>query len=864
MKKLFGIVLAVILTIALTVPMTSTVMAAYTYDQPSDGDYLTATTLIDLSGISDTTTLTSVSDGTLTVDFDQTMTKTQVPGGWATWGAPPATEGATPHILHQLASDTLTMDLSWPCYIFGFELEPNNMWDIDFDLEYILMSGPTTVATGTSTINGGGGALLMALNAEGEFFDRVVINADPVDDAGGFAIAQIRYAAAVDLAIAKSGPGQVIAGELFSYDITVMNYGPATASNVVVTDLLPGTVTYVTSGIPDTGIPGIPQFELGDMAAGEIRSFTMVVKVNPDLVAGPTAITNYIGVIADQPDYNYANNEDSATTIVLEEADLKITKDIKPDGTVQAGEEAVCTIFIDNLGPSTARNVELIDEFLSNGTFLRGDITVTSTPLWSTMITTVNPQELGGQVTILWDYLAAGERITVKIPFTAAETQTINNHATVSSDNDPNLGNNQDHDSVAVGDTADLEIIKTAASDVTAGNSLTYTLEVFNRGPSTATDVVVEDWLPAGVVINSISAPAWVGITYGVPGDPSQPTTFNLGNMAPVPDPINPVVLTINVTVDPQTADGTLLQNNADVSSDEYDPMTHNNVASTVTTVDTEADLSITKWANLGGGDITAGAEFTYTVTVTNNGPSTARDVLMFDYLSPYVTLVDVSIPGGGTWDEFAINNLRCGLNDIDPGDSVVVFITVMVDPSVPAGATIHNSATVMSSTEDLTPGNNEATDDTQVITEVDMAIEKYGDPDPVIAGEKLIYHITVTNNGPSDASNVRVWDTLPLWVSFDTATVPSAPDGPGTRIYYLGPIAAGESKTFRIEVEVNSNAVVGFVDGERTILNTAHVEAEQPESNWDDNTIVTPTIVNDEADLKIIKDIKPDGTVLA
>jgi len=309
MKKLFGIVLAVILSCALLVPMTSTQVSAANmsgseYFGPGDEIVLAynAATNVDL-----TIEITD-SDGYLDDDVD----------------------------------------------VF-----------VDGHLVLQLLAGDGTVSTTLSLPAGD--------------YEVVIDYVDYVDSPGtslDYDLTEAAYTGdfipdwlAVDLALIKTGPADVIAGELFSYDITVINYGPITATNVKVTDLLPGIVDYVTSGIPNTGIPGIPQFELGDMAPGETRSFTMVVEIDPGLISGPTGITNYAGVMADQEDYYYANNEDSATTTVLEEADLKITKDIKPDGTVLAGEEAVCTIFIDNLGPSTARDVTLTDEFLSRRIF---------------------------------------------------------------------------------------------------------------------------------------------------------------------------------------------------------------------------------------------------------------------------------------------------------------------------------------------------------------------------------------------------------------------------------------------------------------------------------------------------------------
>jgi hypothetical protein len=83
----------------------------------------------------------------------------------------------------------LTMTLSQPCRTFGFELEPNPYLDYEYRVDFILMSGPTTIGNITMTVNGYHGARLFAVEADGVSFDRIVIDGDME-----FAIAQVRYA----------------------------------------------------------------------------------------------------------------------------------------------------------------------------------------------------------------------------------------------------------------------------------------------------------------------------------------------------------------------------------------------------------------------------------------------------------------------------------------------------------------------------------------------------------------------------------------------------------------------------------------------------------------------------------------------
>jgi uncharacterized repeat protein (TIGR01451 family) len=112
--------------------------------------------------------------------------------------------------------------------------------------------------------------------------------------------------------------------------------------------------------------------------------------------------------------------------------------------------------------------------------------------------------------------------------------------------------------------------------------------------------------------------------------------------------------------------------------------------------------LSIT---NLDSPDpVSAGATLTYTLIITNAGPSTARVVTVTDELPPEVTYGGVS---GDGWNcNRAGGTVTCTRLDLGPGVAPSSAITVTAPE---AGGTISSSATVSSSEADLEPGNNTA-----------------------------------------------------------------------------------------------------------------------------------------------------------
>ena len=88
----------------------------------------------------------------------------------------------------------------------------------------------------------------------------------------------------------------------------------------------------------------------------------------------------------------------------------------------------------------------------------------------------------------------------------------VTHTVSVSSDTaDPNTSHNTDSEDTTIsqpptGEDVDLSVIKTADVDVvTLGDQVTYTILVANNGPGTATNVQIEDNLPQGFSIDSVT-----------------------------------------------------------------------------------------------------------------------------------------------------------------------------------------------------------------------------------------------------------------------------------------------------------------------------------------------------------------------
>ncbi|MFO8034766.1 MAG: DUF11 domain-containing protein, partial [Candidatus Bipolaricaulota bacterium] len=288
--------------------------------------------------------------------------------------------------------------------------------------------------------------------------------------------------------------------------------------------------------------------------------------------------------------------------------------------------------------------------------------------------------------------------------------------------------------------TADLAVYKEAEPDpVLTGELLTFTITVENLGPEASTfDVTVSETIPENTSYDSSSASAG---TY----DPSTGFWW-IGDLL-VGDS---ETLTLTVRVDPGYT-GTLT-NTATVSSGLNDPNLGNNTASTSTTVLAAADLELSKTVDNPTPDV--GTDVTFTVTVTNLGPSEATGVEVIDELPSGYSYVS-SIASQGTYTSgtgvWEVGSLADGAT-----------ATLDITATVLASGDYTNTATVAGDENDPVPGNNTDSATTNPVPQADLELSKTVDNPTPDVGTDVTFTVTVTNLGPSEATGVEVIDELP------------------------------------------------------------------------------------------------------
>ncbi len=370
---------------------------------------------------------------------------------------------------------------------------------------------------------------------------------------------------------------------------------------------------------------------------------------------------------------------------------------------------------------------------------------------------------------------------------------------------------------------ADLQVFKVDGSDpVAAGNAQSYTITLTNAGPDDAEFVSLEDDLPAGTTFLSLSEPAgWTCTTPPVGSDGIVSCSIDtLG--------VTSEVFTLTVLFDVGLAPGTIVTNEATASSETAEGNAGDETGSASSMVGPpEADISLLK---TGTPDfVPQDSDLTYTITVVNGGPGDAENLLLNDPLPAGVTFQSLTEPGGWSCMTPAvggIGDVTCTAATLAPGNAVFTLV-VHVDPSLPTGTLLLNSATVSSSTPDPTPEDGNATSFTTVGAQPQpaaLAATKTvsGQTQP---GGSIVYTVVLTNNGPGgqpDNPGAELTDVLPpeLVLTGASATSGTATATLATNtVTWSGALAAGASVTITIQATIDPDAAPGSVITNQAVL---------------------------------------------
>lgn len=652
-----------------------------------------------------------------------------------------------------------------------------------------------------------------------------------VDGATNTAIVTTNVAGAVDLAVSKSTIADLVQKNVpFSYTMTIFNAGPSAVTSLTLTDQLDPALVF-NAALADQGFCGTAadneQLVVCDLGTLGVAQTTTVT-----LFATPVerrVVTNQVTVGSPQQETDPSNNQARVDVEVRGAADLAVTK-VATTSSAVAGAPLVYVATVSNAGPDEGFEVVFEDNLPSLVTPGLVTETITASQGTCTLSSRRVRCDLGN--------LPADEEATI------AMTVTVNPEARRSLRNTAEVSGvefdfNEDNDTVSLNTPvvgqADLGIrLVDSAGPVLAGAPLNYTLVVSNAGPALATDVVVTNTLLAGV--NLATATTSQGRCTLEPAEPAGGSvSCNLDDVA--------VHSTVVISISASVVETATIPIGwaAGVRGREDDLQLANNSSSGSLPVLAQADLALSK-THSAATSVVAGSKLVASISVRNNGPSTARGTTITDTLPAGLTFVSAS-PGCRDIGSVVV----CTVGSLASNASASIMITGTIDPLLRNAVT--NTAVVGSSAADPVTTNNTASATTMVVGVADLAVATTATtPDEqVAAGSSLRYTSVISNNGPSAATSVILTNTLPSGVTLVAATTDTDAlcDDPraGEVLCGLGRIAPGEQVIVTIDVTVNGAVRVG--DRLINVVTVRGAEADPNLGNGNQTTLGVTIGVN-------------------
>jgi uncharacterized repeat protein (TIGR01451 family) len=562
-----------------------------------------------------------------------------------------------------------------------------------------------------------------------------------------------------DLTIVKSHVGNFTQGQVgATYSITATNSGTAaTSGTVTVVDTLPSGLTAITiSGTGWSCVLGTLTCTRNDALAVGASYPAITLTVNVSQTA-PASVTNSVTVSGGGQN-NTGNDSASDPTTINGVADVRIAK--SHSGNFTVGVNGAYALTASNSGTGSTSGALTVTDNLPTG------LTVASIPTgtgWNCSTTVVG----SSTATCTSSTVIAGGAtspnpitLTVVVSPAAFAASPVTNVANISGGGEPafNNGNNSASDPTTINGVADVRIAKSHSGNFTVGINGTYTLTASNPGSlATSGTITVIDNLPTGLTVAAIPTGTGWNCSTTVLGSSTATCTSSTVIAAGATSP-NPITLTVVVSAAAFAASP--VTNVANISGGGEPAYNNgNNSASDPTTINGAPDLTIAKTHT---GNFTQGQTgATYSITATNSGTAvTSGTVTVVDTLPSGLTATAIS----GTGWSCVLGTLTCTRNDALAVGASYPVITLTVNVSLTAPASVTNSVTVSGGGEN-NASNNTANDLTTINAAAPPSISLLKSVSPSGTqnpGTDLLYTIAYTNSGGQPANNLIIADPNP------------------------------------------------------------------------------------------------------
>ena len=578
--------------------------------------------------------------------------------------------------------------------------------------------------------------------------------------------------------------------EEVEWTISLTNHGPHTDNNCYVNGIkLEDIVGFTPSKGTFDAATGI--WKVGKLAKNEV----VTLKVKTKTTSLDT-VTLTVNAVNSTEDTNISNNVATKTIHIQELPKVVPTKDVNVTNP-NYGDKVKYTIVVSNVGKITA-DVTLTDT-LDKGLIFTG--------------ASGNYEYDSTTRTVTWniDGLAVGQNLTFYVYATVDAYGVLNNTVTV--------GDNTVIRNVTVPEITPDKTIDNDSPNF--GDKVSYTVTVTN-GEFEANNVIVKDVVGNGLTVTDIS-------------DNGQ---------------YDPITRTITWIVD-------LAKNEVKTVTVEATVSGYGNISNKVVvgnkTIFKNVDVpEITPKKDVNNTTPNFGENVAYTIVVSNDGISDAKQVVITDTLAKGLKFLGANY--NGVYDENT-HTVTWTL-DIDSGKTVELKVNVTVEDY----GVLVNRVTVGDKTSSVDIAVPEIIPDkTANVTDANF-------------GDNVTYTVTVTNDGDVDASQVVIVDQLGNGLKYVSSSDGGVWDEKTNTVTWIVDLAAGKTKTLNVVATVvgYGNVTNSLAVGNKTSKINVNVPEITPNKtvdnknpNFGDNVTYTIVVSNDgAADAKnvVVKDILAPG----